>query len=131
MERLADAMVDRVIDVAPTRLVELELGVEKELVRQLLIGQTTGERRVRTDPTRHRSHRPTRSAVLVEISESLDTCNLLQLGPQTLDLAPELNLELGVLGFVGWKVLLRLVECDEGVLDAAVELGLVMVFAIR
>ena len=80
MERLADAMVDRVLDVAPTRLVELELGVEKELVRQLLIGQTTGERRVRTDSGRHRSHRPTRSAVLVEISESLDTCNLLQLG---------------------------------------------------
>jgi hypothetical protein len=73
MERLTDTVVDWVLDVAPPQFVELELRVKKELVSQLLVGQATGEHRVRTDSRGQGSHRQTRSAILVEINESLVT----------------------------------------------------------
>jgi hypothetical protein len=61
---------------------------------------------------------------LVEHSESVWASDLLQLGPQALDLGAELDLELGVLRLICWEVILCLIERDESVLDAACELGL-------
>ena len=60
----------------------------------------------------------------IKVSESLRTRNLLKLAPETRDLSSELDLELGIGRLVLGKMLFRLIEGDESVLDAAREFGL-------
>jgi hypothetical protein len=62
--------------------------------------------------------------VRVELVQRLLAGDLLELAAEPVDLRAELDLELAVGGLVGWKVLLRLVERDERVPDAAGELRL-------
>ena len=125
MEGLADAMVDRVLNAASTLVVELEVRVKQELVRQLLIGHATGKRRVHTSRCCCRREKSTaRKTGFVEFGKSAGTCDLLQLGPEALDLGSELDLERGVIRLVGRQMLLGLIERYKGVLDAAGQLGL-------
>ena len=129
VERLADSVEHGVADVAAAGLVEPELGVEEELVRQLLVGHSPGERRVPSTGGRccvdagvgEGPGEPVR----VELVQRLLAGDLLELAAEPVDLRAELDLELAVGGLVGWKVPLRLVERDERVPDAAGELRLV------
>lgn len=130
----------------PAGLVELESVVHEQLMGQLLIAHTT---RVR------RHHRALTTAgggdgalrvapavrdgggngvvvaqarlltVGVEAGEHGRTRDLTQLASKAFDLILELEPELGIQGVIGRKKLLRVVEGDEGVLDAASELGLI------
>ena len=116
MERLADALEDWVLHAAAARVVQLEGGVQQQLVRQLL---ATHAPRKRPDPA---------SAVaelLLDPREGLRASNLQQLGAQPLHLRVELHLERGVLGLVVRQECQRQVQRFEGVLDAADELRLV------
>ena len=128
MERLADALEDRVLHAAAARVVQLEGGVQQQLVRQLL---ATHAPRKRPDPASApavASPAVAASAVaelLLDPREGLRASNLQQLGAQPLNLRVELHLERGVLGLVVRQECQRQVQRFEGVLDAADELRLV------
>ena len=101
-------------------------------MRQLLVGHAPGKCRVRPAAAVvvRRSAAIVRAdcaaqPLLVKGLERVFARDLLELGAQAADLGLELLLELGVLGLVGREVLLRLVQRDERVPDAAGELGLV------
>ena len=133
MERLADALEDRVLHAAAARVVQLEGGVQQQLVRQLL---ATHAPRKRPDPASApavaspavASPAVAASAVaelLLDPREGLRASNLQQLRAQPLHLRVELHLERGVLGLVVRQECQRQVQRFEGVLDAADELRLV------
>ena len=130
MERLADALEDRVLHAAAARVVQLEGGVQQQLVRQLLASHAP---RKRPDPASAPAPAVASPAVaasavaelLLDPREGLRASNLQQLGAQPLHLRVELHLERGVLGLVGRQECQRQVQRFEGVLDAADELRLV------
>ena len=130
MKRLSDAVKDWVLDADSTSIVvKLEGLVTEELVRQLLVGNTTWKCGIHCCCAAASSSSYTHSntacrALLVEPGENVLACDLLQLGPEALDLSAELDFEPGVIGLIKREVILSLVERDEGVLDAACELGL-------
>jgi len=137
VKRIADAVEHGVVDAAAAVLVQLEPRIQKQLVRQLLVGHAPRQSGVRataalapavavaTGRRRAGAGERARQPVVVELPERVHAGDLLQLGAEALDLRAELDLELGVLRLVGREVLLGLVQRDERVLDAAGELGLV------
>ncbi len=118
MKRLANAVVDCVLGGCCAGVVELEGRVQQELVGQLLIGHAAGQRSVGTTTTTTATPMDRNDAVGVEPRELLCASDLRKLAAQTLNLSAELDLELGVIGFVVRKLLLGVVECNERVLDA-------------
>jgi hypothetical protein len=134
VKRIADAVEHGILHAAAAVLLQLELRIQEQLVRQLLVGHAPRQsphpatalvpaaaaRRGRAGASQR-----ARQPLVIELLESVRTGDLLQLAPQPLDLRAELDLELGVLGLVRRQVLLRLVQRDERVLDAAGELRLV------
>ena len=133
MKRFADAVVHRALCKDATIFVELERRVQEKLVRQLLIGHATRNYGIcaavyafaRSATASDGNAQLPGCQFHVELYKRSRACNLGQLGPQPLDLRPELDLEIRVLGFVGWQLRLSLVQCNESVPDPAGKLGLI------
>jgi hypothetical protein len=128
MKRGADAVKHRVLAFAAAGVGELKRRIHEQLVGQLLVGHTPGKRGVHTAAAAALAGWNGWAAVLarlVELRESVDPPNLLELGTQALDLCSELDLELGIVGLVMREVLPGLIESNKSVLDAADELCLV------
>ena len=97
-------------------------------MRKLLVAHLAGERGVSAAAAATSAAAPLAAALRklgIKVSESLHTRNLLKLAPETRDLSSELDLELGIGRLVLGKMLFRLIEGDESVLDAACELDFV------
>ncbi len=126
MKRSADAMKDWIRIFASTCVGELKDQIQEQLVCQLLVGHTTRKRGI---------HATTAAALigwndwaaflasLIDFCERINLPNLLELGPQTLDLCSKLDLELGIFRLVMREVLPGLTESNKykSVLDAAYE----------
>ena len=139
MERLADAVEDRVLHRAATRLVELERRVQQQLLcASCSLVMQPGSAAYTApappppplplqEPEPEHGMRPA-ARWASNSGELVLASDLGKLAAKALDLGDELAPELGVLGLVGRQMLLGLVEGDEGMLDAADELGLVVDF---
>ena len=68
---------------------------------------------------------PTFGALLIKGVERANLSDLLELGAKAWDDGVEFLLHLGILGLIRWKMLERLVHCNESVLDTLCELNLV------
>ena len=94
VERLADAVENRLLHAAAARLVELKGQVQQELVSQLLVGHAGRQRCVCPAAAAWRPPRIRGGSAdmipplqqLVKGSELVASCNLLQLGEDTVNL---------------------------------------------
>ncbi len=134
MKQGSNAVVGGIFGVAAAIIIELESRIQQKLVRQLLVCQPARQRCVCSADCTD-APAPTDSPIgkyvatlLVEFFEFLCACNLGQLQPQTLNLCPELDAELGIAGFIYWEIFLCLVEGHQSVLDTTSQLRLVWNF---
>ena len=127
MKRLPDAMEHRVLDAAATSFVKLKRRIQKQFVRELLVRHAPGKCSIRSSTRLVRlvTRDDSLAVIVVKLLQLLSACDLLQFVAQPFDLSSELNLELGILRLVVRQMVVGLIQRDEGVLDAAGELGLV------
>ena len=100
---------------------QLEPMVQQQLVRQLLVGYATGERRALGIHTH--SNRRGLPLHLVELLERAGAGNLLELGAEPRGLRVELDVQPRVSRLVWRELRLRLVKRDECMLEARCQLG--------